>query len=91
MELNTGFALLDRILKGGIKQGEMAIVTAASPNTSLLKSIAANWRVDSNYALHYKMNGVDTIEYFKNSRELYFWKHLHEIYRKRKNQAQTCL
>lgn len=97
MELTTGFKVLDHILAGGFKNGEIATIFGSSkiPEVNWTETIKHRWphtkQIPYYYGLHYKFNGVDTINYFKNSKELQFWYKLHEIYRKNKQQITEII
>lgn len=89
MELRTGFNCIDNILRGGIKKDELFVLCGTKPpEINWPETIAANWHElperDKYYAMHYKTDGVDTVDYFQNCKELHFWYRLQEMRHKDK-------
>ena len=76
--------------------GELSIFAArVAPEPNWRVNVGMNWphhwAVKAHYALHYKFQGVDTVTYFKNCKELHFWHKLHEMYRVNKGQETEII
>lgn len=89
MELRTGFNCIDNIIHGGFKASELFTLCAMkAPEVNWRETAAMNWPHrkdrDAHYAMHYKIDGVDTLDYFQNCKELHFWYKLQEMRRKDK-------
>ena len=95
MDVKTGFKIIDNILATGFKKDELVVFLAKAPEVNWLETIRQRWpqakQIPYYYGLHYKFNGIDNINYFKNSKELQFWYKLHEIYRKNKQQVTEII